>query len=381
MEIEKIEPLNLKRQYNGIKNGIRDAVNDVLEEQRFILGPRVQYFENLMAEYIGTKYAVGVSSGSDALLMSLMAEGIGPGDEVITTPFTFFATAGCISRVGATPVFVDIEPHTYNIDPYSIEEKITDKTKAIIPVHLYGQCASMSIILDIAKRNNLVVIEDAAQAIGAEYTYRSRTVKKAGSMGHYGCLSFFPSKNLGAYGDAGMVVVDNPEKDKVLRMLRAHGSSPKYFHSTIGGNFRMDVLQAAILTVKLSYIDNWTVKRQKNAHMYNKLLKELESERHIKLPDVSENSTHVFHQYVISVDRRNDLQKHLYEQNICTMIYYPHPLHLQKCYEYLEYKKGSLPVSEKASESVLALPIYPELTTAEQIYIVGKIKEFFDGPK
>jgi dTDP-4-amino-4,6-dideoxygalactose transaminase len=301
-----------------------------------------------------------------------MAEGIGPGDEVITTAYSFFATAGCIARLGAKPVFVDIDPTTYNLDPSRIEGLVTRNSRAILPVHLYGQMADMDPIMDIAKRHNLVVVEDGAQAIGAEHKG-----KRAGSVGHYGCFSFFPSKNLGAFGDGGMVVTNDPERADKLRVLRAHGSKPKYYHKLVGGNFRLDTLQAAIVLAKLKHLDEWTAKRQANAKRYDALFEEsgLVRDGLLQLPRVV-TDRHIFNQYVIRVPRRNELQAFLKEQGIGTEVYYPLPLHLQECFASLGHKAGDFPESEKAAGETLALPIYPELNDEQATYVVDTLARF-----
>ena len=361
--------LDLKAQYATIKDEIKAAIDEVLESQYFILGPKVQQFEEEIAKYCNVQHAVGVASGSDALLLALMAIDVGYGDEVITTPYTFFATAGAISRLGAKPVFVDIDPKTYNINPELIYEKITDKTKAIIPVHLYGQCADMDPILEIGKKYNLCIIEDAAQAIGAEYKG-----KKAGSMGDMGCLSFFPSKNLGGYGDGGMVITNNAELAEKIRVLRVHGAKPKYYHSLIGLNSRLDALQAAVLSVKLKYLDGWSKARIKNAENYNQLLKDT----NVITPYTEPYNYHIYNQYIIRVGKRNELQTFLKERNIGTEIYYPVSLHLQRCYADLGLKEGDFPESEKAAQKTLALPIYSELTKEQQTVVIAAIREFME---
>ena len=361
--------LDLKAQYATIKDEIKAAIDEVLESQYFILGPKVQQFEEEIAEYCNVQHAVGVASGSDALLLALMAIDVSYGDEVITTPYTFFATAGSISRLGAKPVFVDIDEKTYNINPELIAKKITDKTKAIIPVHLYGQCADMDPILEIGKEYNLCIIEDAAQAIGAEYKGR-----KAGSMGDMGCLSFFPSKNLGGYGDGGMVITNNEELTERIRMLRVHGAKPKYYHSLIGLNSRLDALQAAVLSVKLKYLDGWSEFRRQNAENYNHLFADTD----VVTPYVEPYNRHIYNQYIIRVSKRDELQEFLKERNIGTAIYYPVPLHLQGCYADLGYQEGDFPESENAAKETLALPIYSELTRNGQITVVEVIKEFIE---
>ena len=366
--------LDLKAQYATIKDDITEAVHSVLESQWFILGPTVQTCEENIADYCGCRYGVGVSSGSDALLACLMAEGIGPGDEVITTPYTFFATAGCIARVGATPVFVDICPKTYNLDGSQIEDKVTSSTRAIIPVHLFGQCADMDPVLDVAKRHGLVVIEDAAQAIGSEYRGR-----RAGSMGDYGCFSFFPSKNLGAAGDGGMVVVQQVQLAEKLRVLRVHGSRPKYHHSLVGGNFRLDAIQAAIVSVKFRHLDDWTAARRSNADRYRRLFQEadLVGEDRVRLPHVVQDCRHIYNQFIIRVPRRDGLRAYLKDHNVATEVYYPVPLHLQQCFAYLGHREGDFPESEAAARQTLALPIYPELSDEQARHTVDCIARFY----
>lgn len=360
--------LDLKAQYSTIKAEVEAAISEVLESQHFILGPKVVQCEKAIAEYSQCSHAVGVSSGSDALLVCLMAENIGPGDEVITTPYTFFATVGAITRLGATPVFVDIDPITYNLDVSQLESKVTGKTRAIIPVHLYGQMADMDAVMHVADRHGLVVIEDAAQAIGAEYKGR-----RAGSIGHYGCFSFFPSKNLGCAGDGGMVVTNDAERAEKVRCLRAHGSKPKYYHKIVGGNFRLDAIQAAVVSAKLPHLDDWTSARQNNAKHYDKLF--IQTGLPVGLPAVVADR-HIFNQYVIRVSGRNDLQAHLQKKGIGTEVYYPVPMHLQECFAYLGHKVGAFPESERAAKETLALPIHPELTEAQARYVVESASEF-----
>ena len=390
----KVPLLDLKAQLKTIEKEVKAAVNEVIDSTQYIMGPKVVELEEQIAEYVGAKYATGVSSGTDALLISLMALDIRPGDIVITTPFSFFATAGVIARLNATPVLVDIDPDTYNLSPAALrhwfganKEKI-DKVKAIIPVHLYGQSADMDSILDIAGEHNIAVIEDAAQAIGARYPSKSG-VKKAGSMGTMGCFSFFPSKNLGAMGDGGMVVTDDADIDEKLKKLRNHGAKPKYYHALIGGNFRLDPIQAAILLVKLPHLDKWHAMRQENAAYYDENL----NVKGIKKPVVAyKREYHIYNQYVISVMEqsanrglipslggltpmkfRDDLRKFLAENNIGTEIYYPVPFHEQECFRYLGYKSGDFPNSEYAATHTIALPIYPELTIEMQEYVVDKL--------
>lgn len=376
----KVPLLDLKAQHDPIQKEILQALEQVIQSQAYILGPDVKKLEERVASYCQTQFGIGVSSGTDALLISLMALGISPGDEVITTPYSFFATAGVIVRLGARPVFVDIDPVTYNIDPGKIEQAITTKTKAIIPVHLYGQCADMTPILKIAEHHHLMVVEDAAQAIGADY----RDKRRAGSMGALGCLSFFPSKNLGALGDGGMVVTNDATLAEKLRILRVHGGKPKYYHKIVGGNFRLDTLQAAVLNIKLNHLENWTNGRQKNAERYVSLFKEsgLIEKVGLLLPkaiyaDAGVSHPHIYNQFVIRVQERDRLQEYLKQNEIGTEIYYPVPFHLQECFRYLDYKEGSFPESERAAEETLALPIYPELSSEMQCNVVEKIKEFY----
>jgi len=378
----KVPLLDLKRQYETIRDEVQAVTEEVYGSQHFILGPKVEELEKEVARYCGCGFGVGVSSGTDALLIALMSEGIGPGDLVITSPYTFFATAGSIVRAGAKPLFVDVEEDTYNLDPGRMEETLDRlsadqraRLKAVIPVHLYGQCADMEPILKLARQYGLTVIEDAAQAIGSEYEWSDGTVRRAGSMGEYGCFSFFPSKNLGAFGDGGMVTVSSPERYQNLRILRVHGSEPKYFHKVIGGNFRLDALQAAILTVKLKYLDRWTERRIQNAQLYRRLFQEAELGE-VRLP-LEKRRRHIYNQFVIGVGGgRDELRRFLSESGIGTEVYYPVPLHLQECFQDLGYKEGDLPVSEHAAKTTLALPIFPELIGAEIEYVVEKIKEF-----
>ena len=355
-------------QYRSLADEINAAALEVLSSGKYIMGEKVSNLEKEISEYLGTERAVGCASGTDALLLSLMGIGVKPGDEIITTPYTFFATAGVISRLGATPVFVDIRPLTYNIDPELIEERVTEKTKAILPVHLYGQAADMDPIMEIASRHGLAVIEDACQSIGAEYKGR-----KACSIGHTGCLSFFPSKNLGCAGDGGMITAhDGPLADR-LTILRVHGSKPKYYHKVVGINSRLDALQAAMLSVKLKHIDRWIEMRRRNAARYKELLEGLP----VVTPHERDDCKHVFNQFVIRVEKRDDLKRHLTEKEIGTALYYPLPLHLQECYTHLGYKKGDMPHSEEAAEHTLALPMYPELPDAAIVEVADAVKEFF----
>ena len=375
--------LNLKAQYATIRDEVRAAIDRVLEAQIFILGPEVEALEREIAAYCQCAHGVGVSSGTDALLVSLMAIGIKPGDEVITTPFTFFATAGAIARLGARPVFADIDPRTYNIDPARIAAAITGRTRAIIPVHLYGQVADMDPIMAIAREAGLIVVEDAAQAIGAEYKGR-----RAGSIGHLGCLSFFPSKNLGGIGDGGMVVTNDPALADRIKLLRTHGYRPKYYNKVVGGNFRLDPIQAAVLRVKLKYLDGWTESRRRNAETYRRLLREaglvlddwdggpLDGRVGFVLPHDAGYGHHIYNQFIIRADRRDELMAHLKDYKIGTEVYYPVPMHLQECFAGLEYKRGDFPASEWAADETLALPIYPEIKVEQQRAVVSAIRQF-----
>jgi len=366
--------LDLKAQYRAIKPEVDAAVAAVFDSQYFILGPQVAAFEEVLARYAQCEHGVGVSSGTDAILMCLMAENIGPGDEVITTPYTFFATVGCIARVGARPVFADIDPATFNIDARQIERLVTSKTRAIIPVHLYGQMADMDPIMDIARRHKLIVVEDACQAIGAEDGGR-----RAGSIGHYGCFSFFPSKNLGGAGDGGMVTTRDAKRAARLKSLRNHGMEPKYYHHLIGGNFRLDALQAAVLSVKLKHLDAWSIARQRNAARYGRLFEARGlSGAAVRTPAVV-RTRHIFNQYVIRVPRRDALLAFLKDKGVGTEVYYPVPLHLQECFRPLGCQQGDLPESEKAAAETLALPIYPELADEQAACVTDCIAEFYAG--
>lgn len=361
--------LDLKAQYATIKDEVLAAVAEVLASQRCIGGPKVEELEKQIADVSDCKYAVGVSSGTDALLNCLMSLQIGPGDEVITTPFTFFATVGCIARVGARPIFVDIDPKTYNIDPDLIEAAITKNTKAIMPVHLFGQMADMDPIMDVAERYDLAVIEDAAQSITS--TYRDR---KAGSIGTAGCFSFFPSKNLGGIGDGGMVVTNDEALYKRLFLTRNHGMEPKYYHKFVGANFRLDPIQAVALLVKLPHLDDWSQARRDNAAYYNEKFKGSA----VQTPYISPDCKTIYNQYCIRVPKRDEVVAHLQSNQIGCEIYYPVPAHLQECFAYLGHKEGSFPVSEKAAKEIMALPIYPELTDEMQDAVVGAVLGFLD---
>jgi len=364
----KIPLMDLKSQYRQLKKSIDGTMRDIAQDSKFILGKETEDFERDITKYCGIKYAIGVASGTDALILALTSLSIGRGDEVITTPFTFIATAEAISRVGAKPVFVDIDSNTYNIDPKKIKEAITPNTKALIPVHLYGNPCDMDTILKIAKRHKLRIIEDAAQAIGA--TYDKRMV---GTFGDVGCFSFYPGKNLGAFGDGGMIVTNNKDIAEKLRILRTHGSSSKYYHSVIGFNSRLDNLQAAILSIKLKRLDNWTEARRRIAGRYNSALKDV-----VTIPKEQPKGTHVYHLYIIRVKngKRDALLNFLNENGIESRVYYPLPLHLQKCYRELGYKEGDFPEAESAAHETLALPLFQELRSGQQHYIIEKLKRY-----
>lgn len=385
----KVPLLDLKPQYQSLKNELDEAVMNVVESQYFILGPEVDALEKELAAYLDVKYALGVSSGTDALLLALMALDIKPGDEVIVPTYSFFATAGVVSRLNAVPVFADVDPVTMNIDPSDIEHRITDKTKAIIPVHLYGQSADMNPIMEIAEKHNLFVIEDGAQAISAEY----KGGKKAGTIGHIGCYSFFPSKNLGGFGDGGLVVTNDEKLYADLKIKRVHGSEPKYYHKVIGGNFRIDALQAAVIRVKLPHLNSWSEKRRENAKLYDKLFVEkrlaeeagkttFDEKNRVLLPKaVYKNEDlknyHIYNQYIIRVEERDELRKFLAENDIASEIYYPVSFHEQECFSDLNYEKGDFPVSEFSESTSLALPIFPELSNEQIEYVAEKISDFF----
>lgn len=367
----KVPMLDLSEQYSTLKNEMIAKLDDVMTSSQFILGSHVKEIENTIADLSKTTYGIGVGNGSDAIHIALQAAGVTAGDEVITTAFTFFATAGSIARANATPVFVDIDPITYNIDPSKIEEAITEKTKAILPVHLYGQMADMDPIMEIAKKYNLHVIEDAAQAIGA--TYKD---KQVGEMSSAATYSFFPTKNLGAYGDGGMIVSNDDVLAEQARVIRVHGSKPKYHHHVLGYNSRLDEMQAAILCVKVPHLPTWSEQRRKNAFYYTEKLTESVGE-HVVTPIEVPNTYHVFHQYTLRVQKREELQAFLKEQGIATMIYYPIPLHVQPVFKNLGYKEGDLPETEKAAKEVLSLPMFPELKREQQDYVIEKVVEFY----
>ncbi len=364
--------LDLKAQFQPLRAEIMAAVQTVCDEQGFILGPRVVAFEESLAKYVGARYAIGCASGSDALLLSLMAMGVGQGDEVITVPFTFFATAGAVSRLGAKPVFIDIQPDTFNLDPTQLERAVTSRTKAIIPVHLFGQCADMPAINQIAKTKKLYVIEDACQAIGA-----GQSGQRAGVLGNTACFSFFPSKNLGGFGDGGMITTNDQTLADALAMLRVHGSRVRYLHETVGINSRLDALQAVVLDIKLKYLDQWAEGRRRNAARYDQLFRAAGLLDRVTLPSTKAGNFHVYNQYTVRVSKRDELRAHLKEKGVGTEIYYPLPMHLQNCYQDLGYRKGAFPVSERAAEEVMSLPIYAELSDAQLTYVVDMVADFF----
>lgn len=364
--------LDLQAQYVSLRDDLQQAVDRVMSSQRFVLGDEVRRLETSLAEYCQSKHAVGCASGSDALLLALMALDVKAGDEVITTPFSFFATGACVARLGARPVFVDINPHTYNIDPSRVADAITPRTKVIMPVHLYGQCAEMDPLLEIGRRHGIPVVEDAAQAIGATDNGR-----RAGSMGAIGCFSFYPTKNLGGAGDGGILTTSDDEVAARLRRLRTHGGSNEYEHEEIGINSRLDELQAAVLNVKFPSLDKWSDERARKAEVYTKLLNDADLRFPLVTPRVRSGARHIFHQYVLRVPGNRDaLMEHLKNHGVGSKIYYPISLHLQKCFEYLGYKKGDLPASEAAADETFALPCYPELTEEQQVYVVDRISRF-----
>lgn len=373
----KVPLLDLTAQHQILHTKLLGAIERVIRSNHFILGPEVDALETSIAAYSQAKFAVGVSSGTDALLLALMALDIGPGDEVITTPFSFFATASSIVRVGAKAVFVDIDPLTYNINPALVERAITPKTRAILPVHLYGQMADMAPLVAIARKHHIFIIEDAAQALGAEY----RDGERAGSMGDVGCFSFFPTKNLGALGDAGIATAQDPELAEKMRILRVHGSHEKYYHRYIGGNFRIDALQAAVLRVKFELLDLWTKQRQENAKRYDTLLSQAGLSPAVIVPPravyKSREHGHIYNQYVIRTQKRDALRAYLEKENIGTEVYYPLPLHLQDCFKPLGYQHKDFPEAERAAQETLALPVYPGITPDQQDFVVKTIRRFY----
>lgn len=368
----KVPFFDLKNQYLEIQSEVETVLKEIFQDQAFILGPRVKGFEEKMEERIGVKHAIGVASGSDALFLSLKAVGVQSGDEVITTPYTFFATAGAISGLGAIPVFVDITPETFLMDPEKVEAAMTPKARAIIPVHLFGQMTPMAPLRSLCEDEDLFLIEDAAQALGAK-----EGEDEAGTVGSFGCFSFFPTKNLGGAGDGGMVITQDDSLADLVRRLRVHGSSVRYQHTEIGVNSRLDSLQAAILEIKLRYLGGWNLKRQENASLYGQLFRDADLEERVSLPIIREGCTHVFHQYVVRTSQRDELRKFLLEHNVGSEVYYPIPLHLQPAYKDLGYKEGDFPHSEEAARSSLALPVFPELMEEQQAYVVEVISKFF----
>ena len=386
----KVPLLDLKPQYQSLKKELDEAVMNVVESQYFILGPEVAELEKELTDFLDVKYALGVSSGTDALLLALMALDIQPGDEVIVPTYSFFATAGVVSRLNAIPVFADVDPVTMNIDPSDLEKRITDKTKVIIPVHLYGQSADMNPIMELANKHNLYVVEDGAQAISAEY----KDGRKVGTIGHIGCYSFFPSKNLGCFGDGGLVVTNDEKLYETLKIKRVHGAEPKYYHKVIGGNFRLDALQAAVIRVKLPHLNSWSEKRRENAALYDRLFIEsglaeeegkisFDEKNKVLLPKAvyKENNLknyHIYNQYIIRVEKRDELRRFLSDNEIASEIYYPVSFHEQECFAELKYSNGDFPVSEFSESTSLALPIYPELSEEQIKYTADKIKEFFN---
>ncbi len=367
--------LDLKRQHEALREELREAVGRVLDSQQFILGEDVRRLEEELASYTRARHAVGCGSGSDALLLALLALDVKAGDEVVTTPFTFFATAGAIARTGARPVFADIEPRTYNIDPARVEEVLNERTRAVMPVHLYGQCAETEGLVRVAEARGVPVIEDAAQAIGAD----DEKGRRAGSVGAIGCFSFYPTKNLGAAGEAGLLTTNDDSLAGRLRRLRLHGGATEYHHDEVGFNSRLDTLQAAVLRVKLPHLDAWSDARRERAATYTRMLSDAGLEELVTPPYVQPGARHIFHQYVVRVDaaRRDALIAHLKSNGVGTKIYYPVPLHLQPCFAYLGHEEGDFPESERAARETLALPMYPELTNGQQEYVVETIRRFF----
>jgi dTDP-4-amino-4,6-dideoxygalactose transaminase len=380
--------LDLRAQYDQLRQEVVECITRVCDGQQFILGPAVKELERRIADYSQCRHGIGVSSGTDALLLALMAVDVRPGDAVITTPFTFFATGGVVARLGARPLFCDIDPVSYNISPAQVERLIEsgcvrrdgklvhrdsgDTVKVLLPVHLFGQMADMDALLEMARRHDMFVAEDAAQAIGAEYNGR-----RAGSIGNVGCFSFFPSKNLGAFGDAGMCTTNDPVLARRLEILRVHGGEPKYHHAQIGGNFRIDELQAAVLLVKLKYLDEWTSARQRNARYYDAAFARAGIDAQVRTPVALPGRRHIYNQYVIRAQRRDELRQHLAAARIGSEVYYPIPLHRQQCFGYLGYRPDDFPESLRAAKEVLAIPVYPELTEVQQQYVVDTIASFY----
>ena len=371
----KVPLIDLRGQHQFLRPQLLEAIERVIDSQQFILGSEVEALEAEIADYCKAEFAIGCASGSDALLLALMSLDLKAGEEVITTPFTFFATAAAITRLGLHPRFVDIDPRTYNINPTEVEAAITPKTRVILPVHMYGQCADMDPLLEIGKRYGLPIVEDAAQAIGAEDHGR-----RAGSMGHIGCFSFYPTKNLGGAGDGGMLVTNDPALAQRLRRLRVHGGATEFHHDEIGINSRLDALQAAILRVKYKYLDEWSEARRKKASFYTRLLEETDLNVEFTPPFVKSSVRHIFHQYVIRApQQRDEVIKHLLRHGIGSKVYYPVPLHLQKCFAYLGYRSGQFPEAERAAKETLALPCFPEITEEQQRYVVDVLAKFVPG--
>jgi len=377
MTMPVLPSFDLKRNYGRVAPEIREAVARVLESQHFILGPEVEALEAETAAYLGIANTVGCASGSDALLLAMMALGVGPGDEVITTPFSFFATASCITRLGARPVFADVEINSGNVSAESVRSKITPATRVILPVHLFGQMASVEEIAGMTKGKAIAIVEDCAQAFGASRTIDDQ-VKRAGSLGTIGCYSFFPTKNLGAYGDAGLVATGDESLAKRLRSLRVHGSGVQYFHDEVGLNSRLDAVQAAILRVRLRHLEEWNEERRLAAERYELLFAEKGLAEFVSAPVETDGNRHIYHQYVVRCSRRDELQRHMQEQGIVTRVYYPLSLHLQPCFSFLGYGEGECPVAEKLTSEVLALPMFPEILPEEQERVADAMKDFYD---
>jgi dTDP-4-amino-4,6-dideoxygalactose transaminase len=367
----KVPLLDLRAQYQTIRHEVRAAIDRVCDAQQFILGEEVTALERDVAAFCEARFAVGVSSGTDALLVALMALGIGPGDEVITSSYSFFATAGTIARLNARPVFVDIDPSSFNLDPTALAARVTSRTRAIVPVHLFGRTCDMTAVHHVATQHGLAIVEDAAQAIGA----RDDRGRSAGMVGTLGCLSFFPSKNLGAFGDGGMVLTNDAALAERVRILRVHGSQPKYHHQVVGGNFRLDAIQAAVLRVKLKHLPGWTKARRENAERYRTLFRDTDLDEQVRLP--ADTPGHIYNQFVIRCRDRDGLQRFLHDRGVSTEVYYPVPLHLQPCFRDLGHREGDMPEAEAAARESLALPIYPELTEAAQRHVVTQIAEFY----
>jgi dTDP-4-amino-4,6-dideoxygalactose transaminase len=380
--MEPVPLLDLKLQYASLREEIDRAVAEVIASQAFVLGPGVERFEQAAARYVGSEHAIGCASGTDALILSLAALEVGPGDEVLTSPFSFFSSASCAYKVGARPRFADIDADTFNLDPASVDAAMSSRTRALLPVHLFGQCAAMDPLVEIAERHGIAVVEDAAQALGASYRSRKREATiRAGTIGRLGCYSFFPSKNLGGFGDGGMVVTSDERLADRVRLLRVHGGRQMYEHRYVGWNSRLDALQAAVLEIKLRHLERWSAGRAANAERYDRWLAEcgLVSSGRVRPPRRDEASSHIFNQYTLRVERRDELREHLAERGIGHAVYYPVPLHLQECFHELGYREGSLPRAEQACREVISLPVYPELTEARQRRVVEAIAEFYRG--